>query len=509
MKIYRLFLYFAFAGCALTTGIIGQLNAMEQFDNLTDLDDIELPPAKAHTTIDLPQLIEGLKLLDPDEIRLLLLLLIKPHLNLLKGDFIAKTRQLRKRSILDLPTVQLFRSDLADWLFEINFLYSYGQENIANFFARAQAETILARVLPLFGSDAVREILKELDGVFVEQRYSGFVFNIAKNQGDWRFALQFPLYYLERNFNAPGDPDIPDDYIEAHLVSDRIGIGDTRLIAGYQLVDHPRARLEVGGELTIPTAFDFKTGLKGSGFPHVDYRPDLVLNAVIEDISQCNVDRALCRLINTGNAFVDQMAALMLNEKMGNNHHPSIGLFIHPEFIASDDLTVKSRIAIEYLIPKKERRYLLSKRDLSGFDERDFCDGEDLVDDVDFLNDQIFDALFFNNVDTTVHPGIIGKWLTAVYFTPNDNWQFQVGIDLWFQAAEELCRVKPCNPIRKGSICLATMPSAHQGRVFGGITYTRETADSLWQFSLNGDKTGWDNDIGKGFTVGFQATGYY
>lgn len=452
----------------------------------------------------------------PEEVRILIQALLEDKVDLLKQKIYRKLRPLNNRSLFKMPLLRKQLPTTDAWELTVHTFYDQMHSPIGSYFklnSKLFTEENLGLALSLVTDSTVDEFVNLARQVEVTQRRSGFMFNFIKRHNDGFYAIRVPLYYLERNYDAPGEPAIPTPFIRAHLVNDKIGLGDTEFSFAYYFHDTARATVIGGTEITLPTAITFHNGLYGSPYKMCGYRPNFNINTIIDNFFANNGD--ICTTINQfndlGTQVVDQLSAFFLDIPLDAYHHPSVSLFMQPRVQLTEHWLFDGYGSLEYYIPKTEKRFFITKRHLDQFDSFDFTDDEQARNNLTFLSNQLLDALFFQDFDVPVSPGFVFELVGQVTLD-YEAWQVHAGADFWLQTTEQLG--KPCVPsdlkdtIDEKLIKKSIRKQAEQVRVFGGFQYTLDRNNS-WILGFHGDATVWNRNIGKGFSVVFSLTSYF
>lgn len=507
---------------ALCLFINGTLSAESLFDTPLDtisLDNIACLPSTPKDTRQITsdflcEIVQDLINSTPEDARILVLTLLETKIDLFKENIYCQTRELNNRSLFKMPLLRKHLPTTDWWELTVHTFYDQMHSPISSYFI-LDSQTLqdnLEEILPLFTTSTLDEFLELANEVEVTQRRAGFMFNFIKRYRDWFFGIRVPFYYLERNYDAPGEPEIPTSFIRAHLVNDKVGLGDSEFSFAYYWHDTECATVVGGLELTLPTAITIHNGLYGSPYPNCGYRPSFdFFNTIIDNFFANNGD--LCTTINQfndlGTQVVDQLGALFLDKKLGANHHPAIAIFIQPTIQLSDHWLFEGYTSIEYFIPKTEKRFFITPRNIAEFDNFDFTNDDAAKQNLSFLSQQLFDALFFNNFQVRVFPGFVFE-LTGQFTLDYEAWQVHAGADFWLQTSEhfeDIC-VPKGQQITSTSISRALRKQAEQVRVFGGFQYTLER-NHTWIFGFHGDASVWNRNIGKGFSLVFSLTSYF
>lgn len=484
--------------------------------------------------------------IDPEEIMTLLNEIEVPAI--LENPFFLHTNPLNKRNPLDEP------------IFEPNLATLPGPSMIGvNTFVRKRSRsnftkhsTSLNSYLALAGSPFVTALQNSINlltnlldnpnfninahivfGLFanmtVEERQGGFMFHGQHTWNKKTIRIMFPLYYLERNFSltmrerdaiaqelGEQTEEEENEFARKHFISDRIGMGDTRLEFDHKIIHKPIFKTRVGLQATIPTAFTWGQGFIGSKFsspstyPHFDLQS---LFTLVQNQTEDNTQQAFNLLNDFLLDSFDRIAANLLDTSLGNNGHLGLGIFMrgksslnaliqHPwaEYI---DLT--NRISLEFFVPKNEKRSYANKIDQEAFSNRDFNDLSPIVaaENVAFLQQQLIERLFLRAFTTKISPGVIFRWTSRVNYQA-ERFGIYVGSDLWLQNKEKQGSINaPQITVKQLNISIAKPPVAWQTKLYGGFTFRHNTPKRVWFFSLNGDAT-WDGrGIGSDYALAF------
>ena len=386
-------------------------------------------------------------------------------------------------------------------------------ENIPNFEQFGLNNIDAQRVLSLF---------KDLK---VQQRRTGVMLGTAHRYIDWYFSFRTPVEYLIRNFflddqevkAIQGDPIFNDanpttddkdevhKFAREHLIADRIGIGDTRINVGYFAVDKPDRMLVIGGEMTVPTAFALKKGLYGNHFSKNAPTPTLDLcelcNLINNDIVQAEEI-----LLQFGIKALDRLSTILLETGLGNNGHLGIGPVIEHRMCVTPKLEFRTRTNLEYIIPARERRFFILKKNPEDFERLNNLDPDNSHEDLKFLEQQIIQTFFPEGYNTQVHPGLIFKLTNELSGSLAKNKiLINLGHDLWWQQGEKLGKINAPPGIRENlRRDIAKRPPAFQSTLFASLTYFRRGRKYDWCLKLYGDRTFLRSGIGREFNFGLR-----
>jgi len=486
---------------------------------------------------------------NPAEI-LPLLIDILDILPILQEDLYCKTYPLNTRSLLDMPFVRPYRWH-KEWDRKFGFQLFYNQtsrmfftkecDNISSYLAICNPN-LLRKLSEKLSEDIIREQFENFDlnpicvfplfrNMTVQDRRLGFMFSGSQRWRRFTFRAYAPVYYLERNFfltneerrrveeifGAQSDTTFQDQ----HLISDKLGIGDTRLVFAFHVLNRENFDINFGFQTTLPTAFAFTKGLKGSSFKQwKNIRHCSFSIQELWDLAQKDVKSATEYGTDFFLGALDILAANLIDAPLGNNQHPGIGLFTQTRSRLSyffkrpwaNSIKYKGTLSLEYLIPKKERRFFLIKTDKDQLDKNLF-DADRSENDPEYaawwlrLIEETFTNKFYPvALDTRIQPGIIFQW-TSNLFYERGPWRFQLGTDWYIQSPTSLESIEvppnigaPCIDLKK-----AEPPYTYQSKICGGIFYSIKQPTKEWNLSFYSDYTYWSNGIGKDFTLAFNV----
>ncbi len=358
----------------------------------------------------------------------------------------------------------------------------------------------------------------------VQERQGGFMFHLMKEWRNTTFRLLTPIFYYERNFFLTDEEreaveaefgaleeDEQEAFQKAHFISDRGGIGDTRIEIDWDAIQRPSFSLRAGGQITIPTAFTWIKRLKGSTFPKPSTFPIFDFDELFELAEQQteeNTQKAFTLISDFMLGSLDRLAANLLDTKLGNNGHLGIGAYIRGKtklssFIKApwaQRITFTNRISVEFLAPANEKRFFINKINEKEF-ERNFEDNDKSVENLTFLEQKFIEKFFLRAFDTKIRPGIIFRWTSKAHYQGR-KWGWNLGSDLWVQDKETFRSIKTSDKIlNQINITKAKAPLARQHKIFGSIVYKFNRPRRTWFISLNGDGTYSNRGIGSSFAL--------
>ncbi len=435
------------------------------------------------------------------------------------------------RSLLDLPGFFLSTAPHDDeW--QLNGWYFYNQTSEANYtkngrnisdYLNLDNADLLGNIEEFELPIDVPHVIELIQVMRIQERRTGLMFGAYKSWGPWGMEAKAPVYYLERNFFfTPAEERVikkallfdDDDSgstsqkeLERHVVSDQVGLGDTRFSFGYRTIENDDFVLDVGGDVTLPTAFAFSKGLIGSNFPRNDRVPLLNLLQIfcIGTAGPAGVAEVLEIFKNFGEAAFDKLSANLLQTSLGNDGHFGLAPFFYNQMSVGSRFYLTTRGAIEYLLPKREKRFYILKKDQALFT----CDVPDnqKANKLAFLNLALIDTLVPRVFVTTIYPGFIVKLSSCLSGFFGKNWEFGLGGDIWWQSEEKFGKIS-ANPLILPLLQKekARRPSAYQVKVMGRVIYELPPRSFEWRLMLHTDYTVASAGIGQDFNIAIKMT---
>lgn len=367
----------------------------------------------------------------------------------------------------------------------------------------------------------------------VQERRFGALFSAAytvENPQPIVLGINVPLAYHERNHfiteheverienelgSPEGEPGEQHAFEDAHFISDRLGIGDTRLTIDTVLHKSPYLQAVGGLFCTVPTAITFATGvIRGRAFHPVQPRPLFDLSLLLDDDAREN-GTLHTQLEKFLLAALDNINSILLNTRLGNGGHFGLGAALYlksPLYLIvnrpwAQNFKLKSRYSFEYLFPADETRYFIMCSDLHDFDNRDFNDETQTANNFDFLTQTLTNRLFPFSFPTRVSPSPIMRSTSQLEYS-NGRFTWVFGSDTWIQPQERLrlspvCSSTVTHPLNEH---IAKKPFAYQGRLFTSLAYNYIGQNSIWTGNLFIDQAISGKGIGYDFTI---AVGIY
>ncbi len=482
----------------------------------------------------------------------------------LREDLYKKTAvPIIRRSLLDEPALMPDYDFDRCWSVNTNLFYSFSprvyftknspfirdyidlsNENIIN-----QLNNALKLIGQAFGGTDgpdidVPGVLGLFSTIKLQQHRIGLMLGFTRQWDHWLFTARIPLYYQLEHFfltddekrriaNNPffttddaGEGVSPQDEVEKflirHLVSDKFGVGDTRLSLLGHFYASPCKNLWFGLQATLPTAKTFTRAFIGGAFNPDDPIPPFDLQhffnlkchllfdlppeqagrgPVADQVFQTELtDFLLCAL--------DRLSTILINAPLGNGKHFGLGAQGDFRYIYNDYFSTHTYAAVEAYLPHKDTRFFLAAKTEEDL-VRDWQDPDMAGANLALLNRLIVGTLFPLGIRTVIFPGVKFQ-ANHAFLYKSKHWDLKLGFDYWYQAREEmtpLAPIIPCNiPL---VIPKAFRPAAQQGKIFGSVGYCDIMDNCVdWHVSLNADGTVFHKGIGANATasirIGFE-----
>lgn len=450
-------------------------NDDEVFDFFENHAEILADSPKTHASID-PAHVVALLVQDLDA------------LCILQQDLYLHTNELNQRSLLDYGIFLPQKYTCSPW--DVGAHFFYNQTTRDNY---TRNSTKLCSYLAIFQESLLDEIQQRISdlnlntpvdlrsaiplfaGMTVQERRTGFMMHGMRRWGSCRFRFWFPFYYNESNFfltpqeldtiqSILGVTDPAEDtkFARKHLIADKMGFGDVRLNLDFPVLGHIGGIATKFGILaTIPTGYAIKKGLYGSYFKKSCQGPVLDFSALF-DLAVTQMDFLALEQIGEQFAFaaLNHFAANLIETPMGNGGHAGVGIYVRSKTKLSalikrawaEHIAIHSRLTIEYLLPKKQRRYFIELSDKArfaalGLDRSPRVIVEQSNEDplyartvLNFLEHQFSERVFPFALPVTVQPGLIFRWITK-YQYEQQGWGYFIGSDSWLTTKEKLYNI--------------------------------------------------------------------
>lgn len=485
---------------------------------------------------------------------------------LLQENFFLRSNVIRTRSLLDYPWNLPWRHDRDKKAVFVDLFYNqtsrafFNNEssNICVYLGITQEsflntlETVLNNIAELAQAAEVNlnvnqylDLLDLFSTFTVQERRLGLMLGGKRQVNCWHITALVPWYYLERNhfvnpeiqeelqeltsdiFGKPQTPAelhrserIQHELEDQFLISDKFGIGDTRIYFDYPIIKKPKLTTRLGILTTIPTAFAWKKGLKGSHLHLFINRPFLDLLQIVSDGFNSIQNKAPFnnpQPLNFGFAALENLGAMLLETPMGNGGHFGLGVYIRNRsplttFIQQNwacDVTMRSFISLEYLFPATEWRSFRIPVEEALFNARDLTEGltdpasQAIVNsNYNFVVEQLTNRLFPYALQASVHPGIVFRWSSQLFYEGNECVGFSFGTDTYVRNKEKLRNVDASASVKRIiDQYHARYPTAYQAKLAGSLFFKIEKPDKFWVISLFADYTYMNKGIGADFSL--------
>lgn len=466
----------------------------------------------------------------------LALILAVNGVDILKEDFYKRTNPINKRRIHDMPYFTLHTCTNyceEDWQYRIEFLYNQTSKQqftmdstTVESYLDINRKSLIQQLDDLELEDIdIPRLINIIKGSRLQERRAALMFGAYKNYDCWTFEIKTPLQYQIRNYflnekeqrkirealNQPEETDEEMNFAREHLISDRIGLGDTRINLGYTVINNDTLWLNTGLQTTLATAGLLTTnkGLYGSHFPKEQPRPRFsileFLNLAVPGTDCSNAIRAEQIGIDFFTQVLDRLSAMTVEDHLAFGRHCGFGLFYETHLHVTEKLTFRSRGDLEYIVPAWEKRFYISKKDCERFERIKTDDPDDpqlAAQNLWFLNQQLLETLFPTMYKTRVHPKFIFHWTGAMSGAIGNYWNVTIGYDLWMQSEEKLKKIDaPITVVQNLKTDISKKTGAYQNKTFVIVEYERSGECYDWCLRLNADTTFLSSGIGKDFNL--------
>ena len=478
--------------------------------------------------------------INPVDIMVILNLLGVPAI--LQEPLFLHTNILNKRSLLDQPIFEPDRAEFpGKWVIGTSAFarkttrsnFTRGSDKLESWLALTQnsliskLEDTIQRANELSpGIDIdIDKIFSLFRNMTVEERQVGFMLHCMKRWRNVTLRIMMPLYYLESNFSLTKkeqdavarelgvlEPEEEKRFRKAHFVSDKIGLGDTRIEVDGTVLKRPSFTLRCGGLATIPTAFTWGGGFLGSLFAKPSTLPTFELEPIFNAIENPGIEseQEAIRILKDFllDAF-DRVAADLIDVPLGNNGHLGLGVYMRGKTPLSaymntsfaEKIKLANRISLELFIPAREKRFYINKIDEAGFGNHNFEDLDLAAENVQFLKEQAISRLFLRAFDTRIIPGVIFRWSSGMYYK-GEIFGFNLGTDFWLQNKARISTISASHKtIAELDIPKVKQPVAQQSKIFGAFIFKHKTDRNTWFFSLNADASLNTKGLGQDYSI--------
>ncbi|OQA36308.1 MAG: hypothetical protein BWY54_00118 [Candidatus Dependentiae bacterium ADurb.Bin331] len=447
---------------------------------------------------------------------------------ILEQDLYLRTNPPNDRAILDYPAFYFPYCIPQNWQFTGQLWFNitprvalFNDEFMLRDYLAFENKNLIAQLDALAFDINIPKILSLLGDTEVEERRAALMGWFARRRGNWYIQWKTPIAYVERNFNLDeqeqaqisqeltalvGDTFDFETFKKEHLISDKLGLGDSRMTAGYTFVEQPLLWLNAGFLATIPTAFAFTKGIFGSHFPKNSTNPpfdlleilNLVVAGEIKQVQEIGVTFLLGAL--------DKLSANLLDSEIGNGGHFGLGFFMDKRLYVTPRFSFDTHAEFEYLLPAMEKRFYINRKNPAEFARLLNPDLLECEEDIAFIQQQLIETLFPRVFDTLIFPGVLLKFSTGGHILISPKTDLIIGYDLWWQQQERLGRIIATgNEEALARREIATKPAAIQNKLFMTATYEHNGDNGDWCISINVDKTFLSTGIGSDVSASFRV----
>lgn len=316
--------------------------------------------------------------------------------------------------------------------------------------------------------------------------------------GPFMLQLQTSLQVAIRNFWL-GSQDREDvaqimaqhfqgsDFDYSELYQIRAGLGDTRFKVGLNTVNMTNFKLDVGGELILPTSLF-------AGDPRLKTDTDLV-------VEPDPIPRE--EFVSNMTTVLQGIRDYLLAPQLGNAGHFGTGIYLESKVDLFHELAqLWMRVSYDYLFTAEEDRLFLFKTTRTTQDLENLSGDEDRRPETALVvNEYLQQYLFPSSFRCDVLPGGVFNAIISVSTTMN-RWRFGMGYDFYAKKPERIRRLKNTSvsmndlDISKG----IADKSMHQHKIFSESLYTISSKKTYMAVGWGSDFTLASRNIGSDWT---------
>ncbi len=360
-----------------------------------------------------------------------------------------------------------------------------------------------------FTTIEVPEVLELFHPLKMQEHTAGFMFQGIKTyENGWAFTFSVPLQYTLNNFHLTQEekeridnyPLFAEfngnvmDFARKHLISDRLGIGDTQVTAEYCLADTYRTFQSLGLTVTIPTAFAFKNGLYGTYFNRDEQGHPLnlysdLINPWLEYLStgnEANVELIQNNAEQFGLSALNRLSTLLIQRHMGNDYHWALGFCYRSTINFTDNLSWISKMNFEVQMPSVLQRFFLIQATPEEFNAFDWANNNvEINEKINFLNLQFANMFFPKMFYATVFPGVLFHSTSCLKkYMAAGKWAPMIGFDSWFHTPEHFMSINaPKTVLSHVNLDIARRRKAWSSSIWIGIERP-PLSTSTWTLAL-------------------------
>lgn len=374
----------------------------------------------------------------------------------------------------------------------------------------------------------IPEMLHLFENIKIQERRLGVMFQYSCIlENTWNFSFHVPCLYQEHNYflNSSERKAIENnsfisslegdawDFITNYLLSDKFGCGDLRASLEKTIKKTFSYELNIGVDITLPTAFAVKKGVVGSYFNKRSQTPSLdIINDFLDPFVEDNQTLANANGEALALNILKRANSILLDYHLGNNRHLEIGLFYRSTMIFSPTVQLTSKALFNIVLPGSERRFILKKQsnaELNAIYNRHFDNDDDgdpdinvaaAPADVQRIQEIFIEKYFPESYDVTVFPGIeLSSSSKLTYERKKYTWY--VGSEMWYRSKERFLTVHSrAYSLDDLEIAKAKKEYAYQTKTWFGFDKNK-TENTVWQWGSRISFSGINDGIGDDFTL--------
>ena len=460
-----------------------------------------------------------------------------------------RTNPIRRRSILDNEIFQNdFHASSSSFTVTPFFNFTYkgcfngNDTTIKNYLDLLQGdvpEEIEALVVQLMGTnnpdidDETVETFSSLDIPDIlelfgnikaqEKQLGGMMRYIYDSHNGWKVDVRIPLIWQIYNFFLTQEEqdfisqqpimkligEVADfmPFAKAHLISDKIGIGDTQIRYEIAMTEKLTSSSSIGFSLGIPTAWAFKKGAYGSYFNKKASAPDFELVRDIVQLLENNVDDITDVKKNGGDlglAALDRLSSVILDHPLGRDNHWTLGIYYKSTLDFTPTIQLRTTAHVICPLPGNENRFIktrITQKEISAMQALPLTTEEDATFALNTYNKYLLRKLFPQSYSCSIFPGIILMSNSCLTYTYG-KWTFAIGSDMWAQTREHLLSIH-VDYDKKKTLDSSTIINeyAYQAKTYISIHY--HNPESSWMYTFMAGATGIGDRIGDSTTFAF------
>ncbi|NBQ17008.1 hypothetical protein EBU24_01690, partial [bacterium] len=462
---------------------------------------------------------------------------------LLKSPFYFFTQPIHKRQILDSELFQVhndFPFDVSHGLIITPFFmqtnkvcYTENKTGIESYVDIHQQGLIQTLDDLQFTQTVLPDFLALFSQLKLQERKVGAVFSY---QGlinkTWQWQIQLPVVYQEYNYYLSGSERaaLKDfftsnqkiaiaapategsgsggakgiiKFIRHHLISDKIGLSDLKVLFKKKLKETDWHSLSYGAHIIIPVAFPIKQGLIGTRFNTSKKRPNFDLHTDLVDLyADGYFDTLKTNALNLGIEMLDRISTILIEQQLGNRRHFVLGLSTEFQQKIDHNKFFYTHVETELLMPMIEKRFIKKNLDtvaLNTAAEDNPVTQQQARADVDILSLTFLDKMFPERYALLVFPGIKIQ-ATSAFSIDGKRWKSSLGCNFWFQSSEHLYPSEQISDTTLYNLDAAKKGSAVMHKLF--IACERiNLKNSNWHLKFHASTTLYSYGIGKELTL--------